>query len=103
MDYSHHAAVLRELLFVSISGNNDCQPVTYREDKPAGGDGESSWSVRKKKKHIKTNTDNKTHVAPQMMQSGKCGKELKVCYLVLQQGKKDTERQRGAISGGNNA
>lgn len=57
----------------------------------------------KKKKHIKTNTDNKTHVAPQMMQSGKCGKELKVCYLVLQQGKKDTERQRGAISGGNNA
>lgn len=50
MDYSHHAAVLRELLFVSISGNNDCQPVTYREDKPAGGDGESSWSVRKKKK-----------------------------------------------------
>lgn len=49
MDYSHHAAVLRELLFVSISGNNDCQPVTYREDKPAGGDGESSWSVGKKK------------------------------------------------------
>ena len=50
MDYSHHAAASCELLFVSISGNNDCQPVTYREDKPAGGDGESSWSVGGKKK-----------------------------------------------------
>lgn len=65
MDYSHHAAASCELLFVSISGNNDCQPVTYREDKPAGGDGESSWSVgeKKKKKHLKTNTDNK-HMSP---------------------------------------